>query len=43
MKRSDEIETENKAENPTIDTADWKIYENQWYGFELKYPKDWSN
>lgn len=23
------------------ETADWKIYKNEEYGFELKYPKDW--
>ena len=33
---------ENEAENPTIDTANWKIYQNRWYGFELKYPEQWN-
>jgi len=23
-------------------TADWKIYKNETYGFEFKYPNDWS-
>ncbi|MBU3917422.1 hypothetical protein KKA14_17960 [bacterium] len=25
-----------------IDTADWKVYRNEEYGFEVKYPKDYS-
>lgn len=33
---------ENEAENPTIDTTDWKTYQTQWYGFELKYPNNWK-
>jgi hypothetical protein len=24
-----------------IDTSDWKTYQNEEYGFEFKYPKDW--
>lgn len=36
-------EIENKAENPTIDTTSWKLYQTQWYGFEIKYPENWNN
>jgi len=25
------------------ETADWKTYKNEQYGFEFKYPKDWVN
>ena len=25
-----------------VDTSDWVKYSNQWYGFEVKYPKDWN-
>ncbi|XOB42014.1 MAG: hypothetical protein ACKKMS_01395 [Candidatus Nealsonbacteria bacterium] len=24
------------------ETADWKIYKNEEYGYEIKYPKDWE-
>lgn len=24
---------------PDFDTTDWKVYQNNWYGFELKYPE----
>lgn len=36
------VSTENEAENPIIDTTGWKLYQTQWYGFELKYPQDWN-
>ena len=26
---------------PKLDTSDWKVYRNEEYGFEVKYPKDW--
>lgn len=32
----------NIAEDPILDTEDWENYRSQWYGFELKYPKDWE-
>ena len=41
MKNQEEIIVP-EAENPTIDTTDWKFYQTQWYGFELKYPQNWD-
>ena len=28
--------------NPIIETTDWISYQNNWYGFELKYPPNWG-
>ena len=28
---------------PELDTSDWKVYRNEEYGFEVKYPKNWVN
>lgn len=27
---------------PIVATDGWKKYQNDWYGFEVKYPSDWS-
>lgn len=27
---------------PIVDVENWKSYSNNWYGFEIKYPSDWS-
>ena len=27
---------------PELDTSDWKVYRNEEYGFEIKFPKDWT-
>lgn len=26
----------------SIDSRDWEIYENKWYGFQIKYPGGWE-
>lgn len=31
-----------KVIEPKIDTSDWKTYMNEQYGFEVKYPRDWT-
>ena len=35
----DDIDDNNN--NSEIDTSNWKTYQNERYGYEIKYPKDW--
>ena len=28
---------------PVIDQSDWVSYQNDWYGFQVKHPKEWGN
>lgn len=35
-------EEETPEELPTDETADWKTYRSEYYGIEIKYPKEWS-
>lgn len=39
-----EPERQEKGEPERVidETADWEIYQNEEYGYELKYPKDWK-
>jgi hypothetical protein len=37
------VETEKDVEDPVMDTTDWQSYKNDWYGFMLKYPANWSD
>jgi len=34
--------SQNKTTQPTSETADWKTYSNLTFGYEIKYPKDWT-
>lgn len=35
------IKHKTEALTPEIDTSQWKVYKNEKYGFEFKYPKEW--
>ena len=34
--------SQTKEETPVDETANWKIYRNKKYGYEIKYPEDWK-
>jgi hypothetical protein len=36
------VQPEEPTTTGPIDTANWKVYRNKEYGFELKYPKEWE-
>lgn len=38
----EEIYQEIKSLQETINISEWKEYQNHWYGFSLKHPKDWN-
>ncbi|MFH1648470.1 MAG: PsbP-related protein [Patescibacteria group bacterium] len=38
------VESQNKEPETIeseVNTSDWKVYKNEEYGFEVRYPKDW--
>ena len=40
----DDVEDDDVPDDDVseIDTSDWKVYQNEEYGFEMKYPEDFS-
>ena len=38
----EQIYEEVKTIQATINTDNWKIYQSQWYGLEIKYPENWT-
>ena len=40
--KSEEDQEETKESVLEAETQDWKTYRNEEYGFEFKYPKDWT-
>jgi len=40
--KTTEIEYKNPKTEKGQDYSEWKIYENEKYGYRLKYPADWS-
>lgn len=36
------VQSNSNIQNPNTETADWKTYRNNEYGFEFKYPKEWA-
>lgn len=39
----DEVEEKIVEEKEEVDMSDWEIYENEEYGFSLKFPEAWKN
>lgn len=42
QKQKEGLEKEIKELKITGETADWKTYRNEEYGYEMKYPEDWT-
>lgn len=41
MLSEEQIYEEVRTIQETINTDDWKTYQSQWYGLEIKYPENW--
>ncbi len=39
----DQADDVNNNDISEIDISDWKTYSNEEFGFEIKYPEDWTN
>ncbi|MBT4277288.1 hypothetical protein HOD96_00865 [Candidatus Falkowbacteria bacterium] len=42
VNKNQNINQLNKVIINGVDISDWKIYHNEEYGFEIKYPEDWE-
>jgi hypothetical protein len=39
----DESRTKTKSIQDSVNIENWKNYQSNWYGFEIKYPKKWKS
>ena len=41
--RNEQIFGSPTSEDTNVDTSSWKMYRNEKYGFEVKYPESWGS
>jgi hypothetical protein len=40
--KQNEVKKEEEKQKTEVDMNDWKIYRNEEFGFEVKYPREWN-